>query len=229
MTPKTRVRVLKVSVWALALLVPAGLALRRFLEDGFGANPIEWVEHFTGDVTLVSLLVVLSITPVRRLTGWNDLQKARRLLGLFAFAFLCLHFLAWIGLDQFFAWGYIGEDIAERPYVLVGFTAFLLLLPLAVTSTKGWIRRLGKNWVRLHRLVYVAVLLGIVHFFWVTKADDRWPTRALVVWGALMLARLLFALKQERRRTGAAGSGVRAPVPAPSSARPEPRRLASSR
>ena len=203
---RRRVLLLKTGVWALCLL-PVPLALGRlFLGDGFGANPIQEIEHFTGDVALVSLLAVLSITPLRRLSGWNDLQKVRRLVGLFAFFWVSVHFMAWIGLDQFFAWEYIGEDIAERPFVLVGFTAFLLLLPLAVTSTKGWIRRLGKNWTRLHRLVYLATVLGVLHFFWVTKADDRWPMLALGCWAVLMTLRLALA----RRRARPAGPAARA-------------------
>lgn len=200
LTARARIRLLKVAVWTLCL-IPVAMGLHRaFLGDGFGANPIEEIEHFTGDTTLVMLLAVLSVTPLRRLTGWNGLQKVRRLVGLFAFFYVCLHFLAWIGLDQFFEWRYVGEDIAERPYILVGFTAFLLLIPLAVTSTKGWIRRLGKNWVRLHRLAYVAAALGILHFFWVTKADDRWPTIALAVWGVLMVLRLPILKRAARRR-----------------------------
>jgi sulfoxide reductase heme-binding subunit YedZ len=163
---------------------------RAFFGDGFGVNPVEEIDHYTGDVTLIMLLCVLAVTPVRGLTGWNTLQKARRLIGLFAFFWVCLHFLVWIGLDQFFAWRYIGEDLTERPFIVVGFAAFLLLLPMAITSTRGWIKRLGKNWVRLHRAVYVAALLGILHFFWITKADDRWPTRALIVWAVLMAYRV---------------------------------------
>jgi sulfoxide reductase heme-binding subunit YedZ len=173
-------------------------------------NPVEAIDHYTGDVTLIMLLSVLAVTPVRGLTGWNELQKARRLIGLFAFFWVSLHFLVWIGLDQFFAWRYIGEDLVERPYIVVGFAAFLLLLPMAITSTRGWIRRLGKNWVRLHRAVYAAVLLGILHFFWITKADDRWPTRALIVWALLMAYRVpwrkLFARGSS---AGASGAGAR--------------------
>jgi sulfoxide reductase heme-binding subunit YedZ len=201
--PKARVRLLKAAVWTLCL-APLGFGLyRAFLGDGFGVDPVMEIDHYTGDVTLIMLLAVLAVTPVRGLTGWNDLQKVRRLIGLFAFFWVCLHFLVWIGLDQFFAWAYIGEDLVERPYIVVGFTAFLLLLPMAVTSTRGWIRRLGKNWTRLHRLGYAAALLGIVHFFWITKADDRWPTRALIVWGLLMAYRIpwrrLLAKRAERR------------------------------
>ena len=195
---RNRALVLKLTFWALGLLpIPLGL-YRLFFGDGFGVNPIQELEHYTGDVTLISLLVVLSVTPLRRLTGWNDIQKVRRLLGLFAFFYVSVHFAMWFAVDQFFAWEYIGEDITERPFILVGFTAFVLLVPLAVTSTKGWIRRLGRNWTRIHRLVYLATLLGIVHFFWVTKADDRWPTFALVCWGVLMTLRLIFAQRGSR-------------------------------
>jgi methionine sulfoxide reductase heme-binding subunit len=190
LTHGTRIRLLKGAVWALCLAPLAWGLHRLFLGDGFGVNPIEEIEHFTGDVALILILAVLAVTPVRGLTGWNDLQKLRRLIGLFAFFWVCVHFLMWIALDQFFAWSYIGEDLIERPFIVVGFLAFLSMIPLAVTSTKGWIRRLGRNWVRLHRLIYLTALLGIVHFFWATKADDRWPTRALIVWGVLMAARL---------------------------------------
>lgn len=190
LTHRARVRLLKGAVWASCLAPLAWGLYRVFLGDGFGVNPIEEIEHFTGDVALIVLLAVLAITPVRGLTGFNDLQKVRRLVGLFAFFWVSVHFLMWIGLDHFFAWTYIGEDLIERPFVVVGFTAFLLMLPLALTSTRGWIRRLGRGWARLHRMVYLVALLGIVHFFWVTKADDRWPTRALIAWGVLMAARI---------------------------------------
>jgi sulfoxide reductase heme-binding subunit YedZ len=190
LSPKARVRLLKGTVWALGLAPLAWGLHRLFLGDGIGVKPIEEIAPYTVDVTLIALLTVLAVTPVRGLTGWNGLQKARRLIGLFAFFWTTVHFLMWIGLDQFFAWGYIGADLVERPYIVVGFLAFLLLLPLALTSTRGWIRRLGKRWTRLHRLVYPAVLLGIVHFFWITKADDRWPARALAVWVLLMAYRL---------------------------------------
>jgi sulfoxide reductase heme-binding subunit YedZ len=195
---KRRILLLKTGLWILGL-APLGWAAYRFFKgDGFGANPIAELQLWGGLASLTMLLAALAITPLRRLTGWNDLQKARRLAGLFAFFYVTLHFLIWIGLDQTFAWRYIVEDIVERPYILVGFTAFVLLLPLALTSTKGWIRRLGKRWVALHRLVYAAALLGIVHFYWVTKADDRWPTFALGVWAVLMTLRLAWWLRSRR-------------------------------
>ena len=210
MVLKRRVLLLKTGIWILGLAPLGWAGYRFFLGDGFGANPIAELQLWGGLSSLTALLVTLAVTPLRKLTGWNDLQKARRLVGLFAFFYVTLHFLIWIGVDQFFAWEYILEDIAERPYILIGFVAFLLLLPLALTSTKGWIRRLGKNWVRLHRLVYVATVLGIVHFFWVTKADNRWPTIALGVWGVLMTLRAAWALKGRRARS-AAGRGVTPP------------------
>jgi sulfoxide reductase heme-binding subunit YedZ len=195
---KRRILVLKTGLWILGL-APLGWAAYRFFRgDGFGANPIAELQLWGGLASLTTLLATLAVTPLRRLTGWNDLQKARRLVGLFAFFYVTLHFLIWIGLDQTFAWRYIIEDIVERPYILIGFTAFLLLVPLALTSTKGWIRRLGKRWVTLHRLVYVAALFGIIHFFWVTKADNRWPTFALGVWATLMTLRLAWWLRTRR-------------------------------
>jgi len=193
---KGRVRLLKAGVWAACLSPLAWIVYRFFLVDGLGANPIEALEHWSGDAAITTLLAALSVTPLRRLTGWNVLQKVRRLVGLFAFR-------------------YVGEDIAERPFILVGFTAFVLLIPMAVTSTKGWIRRLGKNWVRLHRLVYVSSVLGVVHFLWATKGDDRWPLVAAAAWAVLMLSRLPW--KRLRARP------TRREAPAPPAHAPRPR------
>lgn len=212
MVLKHRVLLLKTGVWILGL-TPLGWAVYRFfLGDGFGVNPIAELQLWGGLTSLTALLSAVSVTPLRRLTGWNDLQKVRRLVGLFAFFYVTLHFLIWIGIDQFFAWEYILEDIAERPYILIGFSAFVLLIPLALTSTKGWIRRLGRNWVRLHRLVYVAALFGIVHYYWVTKADDRWPTFALGIWTVAMTLRLTWWLRGRRRPAAATGGTGYAPA-----------------
>ncbi len=215
MVLKRRIFLLKSGVWILGL-TPLGWACYRFfLGDGFGVNPIAELQLWGGLTSLTAMLTVVAITPARRLMGWNDLQKARRLVGLFAFFYVTLHFLIWIGVDQFFAWEYILEDIVERPYILVGFAAFLLLVPLAMTSTKGWIRRLGRRWVKLHRLVYLAALLGVVHFYWVTKADDRWPTFALGVWAVAITLRVAWWLRGRSAKTTRAGaSGI------PASARP---------
>lgn len=169
--------------------------------DGLGANPIEALLHLTGRWGLAFLLLGLAVTPLRRLTGWGRLIRVRRLLGLFAFFYLTLHFSIYLGVDQGFAWEFIAEDITERPFITVGFAAFVLLIPLAVTSTRGWIRRLGRRWQLLHRLVYPAAILGVVHFYWKVKADTYWPLVAGGVLGALLLARLPL-LRREGRGNG---------------------------
>lgn len=199
MVLKRRIVLLKTGLWILGVTPILWALYRFFLGDGFGADPIAKLQLWAGATSLTALLVTLAVTPLRRLTGLNDLQKARRLIGLFAFFYVALHFLIWIGLDQTFDWEYILEDLTERPYIIVGFLGFVLLVPLAVTSTRGWIRRLGKRWVTLHRLVYVATLLGIVHFFWVTKADDTWPTFCLGIWAVAMALRLAWWLRSPRR------------------------------
>ena len=140
-------------------------------QDRLGANPVETLSHRTGDWSLRFLLLTLAVTPLRRLTGWNGLQKFRRMLGLFAFFYVCLHFGVYLVFDQFFDLSAIFEDIAKRPYITVGFAGFLLLIPLAATSTNGMIKRLGRNWRRLHRLVYLIGVLGVAHYWWLVKAD----------------------------------------------------------
>jgi len=168
-------------------LVWAGI---RWFGDGLGANPIEEAIRLAGIATLLFLLASLAVTPLRRLTGRGRLIRARRPLGLLAFSYAVLHFLLYAGLDQTFELPFILEDVAERPYITVGFTALVLLLPLAVTSTRGWIRRLGRGWVRLHRLVYGAAGLGVLHFYWQAKADTRWAEVAVGVLVVLLAARL---------------------------------------
>jgi sulfoxide reductase heme-binding subunit YedZ len=168
--------------------------------DGLGANPIEAILHVSGRWALAFLLLSLAVTPVRRITGWHRVIGLRRLLGLFAFFYAALHFLIYLGLDQGFAWSFIGEDIAERPFITVGFAALVLLTPLAVTSTRGWIRRLGKRWQLLHRLVYPAAALGVLHFYWKVKADTFWPLIVAFILGALLLARTPRWIEKVRRR-----------------------------
>ncbi|MEN8376027.1 MAG: protein-methionine-sulfoxide reductase heme-binding subunit MsrQ [Gemmatimonadota bacterium] len=179
----------RVAAWVLGLL-PLALLGYRWLGTGLGANPIEALILHFGRWAIVLILVTLALTPTRRLTGFNQLIRARRSLGLFAFLYVSLHFLTYLVLDQFFAWDYIWEDIAERPFITVGFLAFLLLVPLAVTSTKGWIRRLGRNWVRLHRLVYVVAVLAVVHYYWNVRADEPTPILAIAAVALLLLARV---------------------------------------
>ncbi|MED5199271.1 MAG: protein-methionine-sulfoxide reductase heme-binding subunit MsrQ [Gemmatimonadota bacterium] len=198
MNKKRRVLLLKGLVWLLCLAPGVWLVWRGFT-DRLGANAIEEVLHRLGDTSLVILLVTLSITPIRRLTGWNDLAPLRRPLGLFAFFYLTIHFLWYAVVDEGLAFEFIVEDVIERPYILAGFTAWLMLIPLAITSTKGWIRRLKKNWKKLHRLVYVATGLGVLHFYWQVKADTYWPLVATTVLVALMLLRIRQARRPSQR------------------------------
>jgi len=181
-------RLIKVGVWCLGLL-PFGLLGWRVVGEGLGANPIEALIEFTGHWGLILLLVTLAVSPVRRWTGVNALGKARRPLGLFAFFYATLHMLTYLGLDQTFDWGFIVDDVAKRLYITVGTAAFLILLALALTSTKGWIRRLGKRWVLLHRGIYLAAPLVVIHYWWQVKADTRWPWVAMGVFVVLMAAR----------------------------------------
>ncbi|HEV3050462.1 MAG TPA: protein-methionine-sulfoxide reductase heme-binding subunit MsrQ [Longimicrobium sp.] len=180
-------------------LIPLILLVTGAFTGGLGADPIEYVTLRTGFATLLMLMCTLAVSPVRRLTGWNWLAPARRTLGLCAFLYVSLHLSTYL-VDQGFAWTYIVEDVAERPYVTAGFTAFLLLLPLALTSTKASIRRLGKRWQKLHRLVYLAAGLGVLHFLWLVKKDLRDPLIFAAVFAALMLARLAPRLAAARSR-----------------------------
>lgn len=201
-------RLLKPAVWIGGLL-PLVLLVAAIFTGSIGPEPIEEVTHRTGKAALVLLMATLAVTPVRKLTGWNQAIGARRPLGLFAFFYACLHFLTYM-VDQGFDPGYIVEDVVERPYVTAGFTALLLLAPLAVTSTRGWIRRLGKRWQKLHRLVYIAGGLAVVHFLWLVKADLREPLIWAAVFGALMLFRLPLL---RGRRKAAPGRPARAGAP----------------
>jgi len=160
------VRAVKVLVWILALL-PFARLLYLGATAQFGANPLEFVTRSTGTWTLVMLCVTLAITPLRRFTGWNWLIKLRRMLGLFAFFYAVQHFLLWLGVDRGFDVAYMIKDIAKRPFITVGFAAFVLLVPLAATSTNGMVKRLGgKRWQALHRAIYAIAVLGILHFWW---------------------------------------------------------------
>lgn len=186
---RSRIVLLKVAIWLVGSAPVAWLAA-GFARDMLGANPVETIVLVEGRWALVFLLATLAVTPVRRLTKWNPIVKVRRLLGLFAFFHACVHFTAYAGLDQFFALRYIVEDVLERRYITTGFASLVLLVPLAVTSTKGWIRRLGKRWRRLHRLAYAAAALGVLHFFWKVKADTFWPLLAALLLAALLGVRL---------------------------------------
>jgi len=180
----------KAALFAACLVPLAVLALDLF-RGRLGADPIRATELRLGIWGLTLLVATLSISPLRRLTGWNALGGYRRMLGLFAFTYVTLHFLTWFGVDQFFAIRYIGKDLAKRPYITVGFASFLLMIPLAFTSSAAMVRRLGRRWKTLHSLVYLAALGGIVHFVWEVKADHTVPTRYAVVMVALLALRFL--------------------------------------
>lgn len=167
-------RPLKAALFAAALL-PLALLVAAGLRDRLGANPIEAITHSTGLWTLRFLLLTLAMTPLRRLTGRPWPIRLRRMLGLFAFFYGTLHLFTYLWLDQFFWWSEIGHDILKRPFITVGMLAFALMLPLAATSTNAMMRRLGRNWKRLHRLVYASAVLGVLHFLWLVKADVREP------------------------------------------------------
>jgi sulfoxide reductase heme-binding subunit YedZ len=186
-----KLRLLKFIIFPAALLPLVRLAWKGF-HDGLGANPIEVITHATGDWTLTLVLATLSITPLRRLTGQYWLIGVRRMIGLFAFFYAFLHFTTYIWLDKFFDFHEMVKDIAKRPFITVGFSAFVLLIPLALTSTAWSIRRLGgRNWQRLHRLIYATAILGVLHYLWLVKADKRKPLEYGFVLSILLLYRVV--------------------------------------
>jgi methionine sulfoxide reductase heme-binding subunit len=160
-------------------------------------DEVKFMQHVTGDTALSCLMLSLAVTPLRRLTGWNELIKLRRLIGLTAFWYACLHLSTYLIFDQSLSLDEIVRDIVKHPWVLVGFTAFLCLVPLAITSTAGWVRRLGgKRWQRLHRLVYVAGAAGVLHYFWLVKKDVTFP----LLYAAVLLVLLGSRLWLRQRR-----------------------------
>ncbi|MCX7316086.1 MAG: sulfoxide reductase heme-binding subunit YedZ [Hyphomicrobiales bacterium] len=174
-------------LWPLARLGYAGL----FDPLALGANPAETIIRSLGDWTIRFLLIGLAISPLRSWTGINHLIAFRRMLGLFAFAYACAHLLAYLAFDRLFQWGEIVQDVIKRPFIAVGFIAFCLLLPLAVTSTRGWVLRLGgARWALLHRLVYPIAFLGVLHDWWLVKRDLTWPLIYAVIVALEMLARV---------------------------------------
>jgi sulfoxide reductase heme-binding subunit YedZ len=187
--PKPLTGVWSKTVLFAACLAPAGMLVWAGLHDGLGANPIEFITHATGDWTLRFLVFTLAVTPLRKLLRWPDLVRFRRMLGLFAFFYGSLHFLTYLWLDKFFDLHEIMKDIGKRPFITIGFAGFALMAPLALTSTKGWIRRLGgKRWQQLHRLVYASAVAGVIHYYWLVKSDVRRP----VFYGEMVAALLLF-------------------------------------
>ena len=179
----------------------------RALTGRLTANPIEDITLTTGGWALRFLLITLAITPLRRLTGWNRLIQYRRMLGLFAFFYASLHLLTWVVLDQFFAWESMLKDVAKRPFITMGMLAFVLLIPLAMTSTKGWIRRLGRQWQTLHRLIYVSAIAAVLHFLWKVKVVVGEPLYYAAILVILLAFRIVWRLKTQ-------GAGRRRPAQA---------------
>jgi sulfoxide reductase heme-binding subunit YedZ len=216
-SPRLQRSLQKAPVFAAALGPIAWLVWAAWA-DALGANPISEITNETGTWTLRFLVITLAITPVRRLTGWNWLVRYRRMLGLFAFFYGSLHFLTYIWLDQFFDVHSMVKDVMKRPFITMGFTAFVLLVPLALTSTTGWIRRLGgRRWQMLHRLVYVSAAAGVIHYWWLVKADTRRPIRYALIVGGLLLARVLWARRRKiavRRAAPPRARAVAGPIEA---------------
>jgi sulfoxide reductase heme-binding subunit YedZ len=189
--PKLNWIVGKAILWVFCLMPATALVWKGFHND-LGANPVEYITHATGNWTLRLLLVTLAITPARRLLKQPQLTRFRRPLGLFAFFYVCLHFTTWFLLDKSLSLDEMWKDVIKRPFITMGFLGFAALIPLAITSTAGWIRRLGgKNWQRLHRLVYLSGIAGVIHYYWLVKSDVRLPVMYGVILTILLALRLV--------------------------------------
>src|SRR5688572_280490 len=201
----------KPAVFALCLVPAAQIAWNTYLVvtgtgglTDLGANPITKIEILTGLWTMRFLAITLAVTPVRETFGIGALAKYRRMFGLFTFFYACIHVSTWVGVDWFFDWRSMGDEIVKHKYILVGMATFLTLVPLAVTSTNGWVRRLGgKRWAKLHRLVYVAAIGGTVHYLWAVKKDTFFPLAYLATFMVLLGYRVFHAVRNRRARAGA--------------------------
>ncbi|HKT46718.1 MAG TPA: protein-methionine-sulfoxide reductase heme-binding subunit MsrQ [Candidatus Acidoferrales bacterium] len=197
----------KAALFTVALLPFIDLVVRVFTSN-LGPNPVEFVQHATGDWTIRFIVFTLAITPLRKSLNLPELIRFRRMLGLFAFFYVCFHFLTYIGPDQSFSLAGMWKDVAKRPFITVGFLGFVLLIPLALTSTAGWIRRLGgKRWQMLHRAIYLTAICGVIHYYWLVKSDVRAP----LFYGALVALLLLWRVADwffKRRRASAPARAV---------------------
>ena len=194
------IRWLKRAIFLLCLLPIITLGWRG-TQEGLGANPIEFITHSTGDWTLRFLLITLAVTPARSTLGVPTLIRFRRMFGLFAFFYGCLHFLTYIWLDKFFDFQDMLKDIGKRPFITMGFASLLMMVPLAVTSTAGWIRRLGgRRWQLLHRLIYLTAAGGVIHYYWLVKSDVRLPVRYGAILVVLLAYRLVVFVARRRQR-----------------------------
>lgn len=193
-------RVVKPALY-LAAVLPFAWLVFALLAGLVTGDEVKFMQHVTGDMVLTCLMLTLTVTPLRRLTGWNEVIRVRRLIGLTAFWYACLHLSTYLVFDQSLSVDEILKDIVKHPWVLVGFTAFLCMVPLAITSTKGWVRRLGgERWQRLHRLVYVAAAAGVLHYLWLVKKDAQAPLVYGVVLLGLLGSRVWMALDRSRAR-----------------------------
>jgi len=182
----------------VSALAPSLWLVFRALTGRLSANPVEDITLTTGIWGLRFLLITLLVTPVRRLTGWNRVIQFRRMLGLFAFFYAALHLLTYLVLDQFFALDFIFKDIVKRPFITMGFIAFILMVPLAITSTKGWIRRLGRRWQLLHRLIYISAIAAAIHFLWKVKVMEGSPVYYATAVILLLAFRIAWWLKSAK-------------------------------
>jgi len=195
----TRDSRLKVGIW-IAALIPLAWLVRDGFRGDLTADPVKYITHFTGRTALIILFVTLCVTPIRRITGWNGIIRFRRLIGLFSFFYAVIHLLIYLAFDRGFVFAELGEDIAKRPYITIGFTAWLMLLTMAVTSPQAMVRKLGgKRWRAIHRLVYVVPILGVIHFTWAQKKDISLPVMYGLVLGLIFAVRLgLWAVGRAR-------------------------------
>lgn len=182
----------------ILLLLPALSLGWGFWQESLGANPLEAIIRGLGDWALRILLLTLALSPLRRLTGWGQLLRLRRMVGLFAYFYAILHLFGYLWFDQFFDWIEIGYDILERPFITIGMVSILLLTPLAITSTNGMMRRMGKQWKRLHQLIYLIGILAVIHFFWMVKLDISEPTLYAIILAVLFAERLFHYVKNKR-------------------------------
>ncbi len=203
-------RAIKPATFALCAAPLLMLASQTSRGD-LGVNPIEYLTHETGQTALTLLLATLAVTPLRRLTGWNRIVSIRRMLGVFAFVYALLHFSLYLVFDQFFDVAAIWDDVVKRKFILSGMVAFLAMVPLAITSTNGWIRRLGRKWRTLHRLVYVAGAAGVIHFIWKTKVPEFKPYAYGSILLVLLLARVIVTWRKRRAAAGTQGVAYEPP------------------
>jgi len=194
----------KVFLFLLCLVPAAHLGWKIYRQD-VGANPVEFITHYTGDWIIRFLMITLSVTPLRKLLNLPPLARFRRMLGLFAFFYACAHFFTWFWFDKGFDFVEMGKDIVKRRFILVGMTALVLMIPLAVTSTSGWVRRLGfERWQRIHRLIYFSALAGVIHYYWLVKSDVRLPLMYGGILAVLMIYRAAVWLQTGPRPARAA-------------------------